>query len=74
MVVGPSADLQEEIVLDGGPMDGNRQTVDAQIDQLCIVMSDGQQHRYLRTDELQTLGDGHSALVFRWSGRYFGPK
>jgi hypothetical protein len=54
-------------------MDGNRQAVDAETYQLCVVMSDGQQHRYLRTEEVRT-EHGGSALVFRWNGRYFGPK
>ena len=74
MVPGPTSDLQEEAVLDGGPMDGNRQAVDADTDQLCVVMTDGQQHQYLRTDEFQAVEDGQSALVFRWNGRYYGPK
>ena len=65
---------QEEAVLEGGPMDGNRQVIDAETDQLCIVMSDGQQHRYLRTEEFQTEKDGRKQLLFRWEGRYFGPK
>jgi hypothetical protein len=37
-------------------------------------MTDGQQHQYLRTDEFQAVEDGQSALVFRWNGRYYGPK
>ncbi len=55
-------------------MDGRRQAVDAETHQLRVVMSDGQQHQYLRTDEVQMLEDGHLALVFRWNGRYHGPK
>jgi len=74
MVLGPSSDLQEEAILDGGPMDGSRKAIDADTDQLFIVMSDGQQHRYVRTEEFQALEDGHLALVFRWNGRYYGPK
>ena len=74
MAPGPGSDLQEEAVLDGGPLDGNRQPIDGDTDQLCVVMADGQQHQYLRTDEFQTLEDGHSVLVFRWNGRYYGPK
>jgi hypothetical protein len=72
MASGPIRSYQEEAVLDGGPMDGNRQPIDATTDELCVVMTDGQQHRYLRTDEIQIGEDGHSALVFRWNGRYFG--
>jgi hypothetical protein len=74
MAPGHRSDLQEEAVLDGGPLDGNRQAVDGDTDQLCVVMTDGQQHQYLRTDEFQTLEDGHSVLVFKWNGRYYGPK
>ncbi len=74
MASGPDSDLQEEAVLDGGPLDGNRRAVDADTEQLCAVMTDGQQHHYLRTDEFLTLEDGHSVLVFRWNGRYYGPK
>jgi hypothetical protein len=73
MVRGPGSDLQEEAVLDGGPLDGNRQAIDGDTDQLCVVMTDGQRHQYLRTDEFQTLEDGHSVRVFTWSGRYYGP-
>jgi len=74
MAPGPDGDLQEEAVLDGGPLDGNRQAVDGDTDQLCLVMTDGQQHQYLRTDEYQSSEDGHSVLVFKWNGRYYGPK
>ena len=55
-------------------MDGNRQAVDTDTDQLCVVMSDGEQHQYVRTDSFQAVEDGHLVLVFRWNGRYFGPK
>jgi hypothetical protein len=71
---GPCSDLQEEAVLDGGPMDGTRLAIDARADRLCVVMSDNQQHLYLRVDEFQGLEGGHSAIIFRWNGRYFGPK
>jgi hypothetical protein len=39
-----------------------------------IVMSDGQQHRYVRTGNSQRLPDGPLAHVFAWAGRYYGPK
>jgi hypothetical protein len=55
-------------------MDGNRQSVDAETNQLSVVMSDGQQHRYFRTEEIQTDEDGRIRAVFAWEGRYFGPK
>jgi hypothetical protein len=37
-------------------------------------MTDGQQHRYLRTSDIQPLRDGRSASVFDWAGRYYGPR
>ena len=74
MAPGPDSDLLEEAVLVGGPLDGNRQAVATETEQLSVVMTDGQQHQYLRTDEFQTVEDGQSALIFRWNGRYYGPK
>ena len=74
MAPGPGRDLQEEAVLDGGPLDGNRRAIDADTDRLCVVMTDGQQHQCLRTDVLRAVEDGHSVLVFRWNGRYYGSK
>ena len=56
------------------PMDGQEQPVDRDTDELCIVMTDGQQHRYLRTNEVRRLPDGRSAVAFEWQGRYYGPK
>ena len=38
------------------------------------AMSDGQQHRYFRSQALQARDDGRSRPVFKWQGRYFGPK
>jgi hypothetical protein len=61
-------------VLNGGPMDGREHPIDADTGELCIVMTDGQQHRYVRTVDVQTLPDGRSAPVFDWTGRYYGPK
>ena len=57
-----------------GPMDGQEQPIERDTDELCVVMTDGQQHRYLRTNEVQRLPDGRSAVVFDWAGRYYGPK
>ena len=74
MAVSASGEVQGEAVLVGGPMDGNRQPVDAETNQLSVVMSDGQQHRYLRTEEFQTDGDGQNRAVFTLGGRYYGPK
>jgi hypothetical protein len=66
--------LVEVVVLSGGPMDGREHSIEDETGELCVVMTDGQQHRYVRTDNLQVLPDGRSALVFEWTGRYFGPK
>jgi hypothetical protein len=60
------------VVLDGGPLDGMPFT-EIEGDELDIVMSDGQQHRYVRTLSTQGLPDGSLAQVFAWAGRYFGP-
>lgn len=74
MAVSASGEVRGEAVLEGGPMDGNRQPVDAETNQLSVVMSDGQQHRYLRTEEFRTDEHGRTRAVFTWDGRYFGPK
>jgi hypothetical protein len=52
MVPGPGSDLQEEAVLDGGPLDGKRQTVDGDTDHLCVVLTDGQQQQALVKNRL----------------------
>jgi hypothetical protein len=57
-----------------GPMDGQEHPIERATDELSVVMSDGQQHRYVRTDEVQHLADGRLAVVFDWEGRYYGPK
>jgi hypothetical protein len=57
-----------------GPMDGQEHSVERETDELCIVMTDGQQHRYVRTDEVQRSLDGRLRVVFEWQGRYYGPK
>lgn len=59
-------------VLNGGPLDGREHPIEEDTDELCVVMTDGQQHRYVRTLERQALR-GRSALVFAWAGRYYGP-
>ncbi len=55
-------------------MDGTQHVVDSDTEHVCIVMRDGQQPQYVRTDEFQALENGQLVLVCRWSGRYFGPK
>lgn len=67
-------DLAGVAVLIGGPMDGREHPIEGDTDELCVVMTDGQQHRYLRTDVVQALPGGRSALVFDWTGRYYGPR
>jgi hypothetical protein len=56
-----------------GPMDGHEQPIERETGELCVVMSDGQQHRYRRTNEVQRLAHGSSAVIFDWAGRYYGP-
>jgi hypothetical protein len=55
-------------------MDGLQHPIEMETDELCVVMTDGQQHRYVRTDEAQRALDGRLRVVFDWKGRYFGPK
>jgi hypothetical protein len=70
----PDSDLVDIAVLSRGPMDGREHSIDGDTDELCVVMTDGQQHRYTRTGDVQALPDGRLALVFDWAGRYYGPK
>jgi hypothetical protein len=62
------------VVLNGGPMDGREHSIQDDTDELRVVMTDGQQHRYRRTIVTQSLLDGRLAQVFDWAGRYYGPK
>jgi hypothetical protein len=57
-----------------GPMDGQEQSIERETDELRVVTTDGQQHRYRRTNKVQRLPDGRSAMVFDWAGRYYGAK
>jgi hypothetical protein len=57
-----------------GPMDGQERLIDSDTEALSVVMTDGQQHRYVRTGEVQALPNGGAAVVFDWAGRYYGPK
>jgi len=74
MSVSPGRDFADVAVLDGGPLDRTEHPVEWDTEQLCVIMTDGQQHRYLRTERIQVLPDSRSALVFEYGGRYFGPK
>jgi hypothetical protein len=60
-------------VLNLGPMDGQEHPIENETDELCIVMTDGQQHRYVRTHEVQPSPDGRLRVIFNWKGRYYGP-
>jgi len=74
MTVSRSNDLPQLAVLDGGPMDGKEHAADRDTELLTVVMTDGQQHRYVRTERIQKLPDGRSAPVFEHRGRFYGPK
>ncbi len=74
MDTAPTGDLAEVAVLVGGPMDGREHAVDGGTDELCVVMTDGQRHRYRRTGEIRSIPDGRSALTFTWTGRTYGPE
>jgi hypothetical protein len=74
MSPSPGSELADSAVLDGGPLDGNEHPVEWDTERLCAIMTDGQQHQYLRTERMQVLPDGRSALVFEYGGRYYGPK
>jgi hypothetical protein len=74
MSPSPDSELANSAVLDGGPLDGKEHPVEWDTEQLCVIMTDGQQHQYLRTERFQVLPDGRSALVFEYGGRYYGPK
>lgn len=68
------ADVAGSAVFSRGPMDGKEHQVEDAAAELCVVMTDGQQHRYRRTKEVRPLPDGRLAVVFDWVGRYYGPK
>jgi hypothetical protein len=74
MAPNPDSDLAGIAVLSGGPMDGREHPIEGDTDELSVIMSDGQQHRYVRTEYVQPLPDGRSALVFDWTGRCYGPQ
>ena len=74
MAPTPEGDLAELAILNGGPMDGRQHPIADGTDELCVVMTDGQQHRYERTGKALVLPDERSALVFDWTGRHYGPK
>jgi hypothetical protein len=74
MSLQPEGGAADVAVLNGGPMDGREHPIEVDTVELCIVMTDGQQHRYRRTDGSQPQSDGRLVPVFDWAGRYYGPK
>ncbi len=73
VTVPPAGSPTEIALLDGGPMDGHEAAIVSDADELFVVMTDGQRHRYLRTGHVGPLPDGRLAPVFAWTGRTFGP-
>jgi hypothetical protein len=74
MSLNMGGDPVERAVFRLGPMDGQDHSIETDTEELSIVMSDGQQHPYVRTHEVQPLPDGVLGVVFDWTGRYYGPK
>lgn len=74
MARSADSDLAGIAVLNGGPMDGREHPIEGDTEELTVLMTDGQQHRYVRTEFVQPLPGGGSALVFDWNGRYYGPQ
>lgn len=74
MSLHPPGAAADTAVLNGGPLDGREHSVEEDAADLCVVMTDGQQHRYRRTNTTQPLSDGRIVLVFDWVGRYYGPQ
>jgi len=58
-------------VLEGGPLDGREHPVQANTDDLIVVMTDGARHRYVASDKVQTLADGRVASIFEYRGRHY---
>jgi hypothetical protein len=69
MLYWTGTDMADAAVLLGGPMDGQERPIEADLDELVIVTSHGQLHRYDRTAEGVELPGGRGASVFRYSGR-----
>jgi len=59
-------------VLRGGPVDGRVDHLDPTTVELSVVFTDGQRHKYDRTDEHIEVLNGHNAAVFEWRGREYG--
>ena len=74
MAPTPDRELPNVAVLNGGPMDGREHPIEVDTAELSVLMTDGQQHRYARTEVVQGRPRGGSAVVFEWTGRYYGPR
>lgn len=74
MAISPRNDVPQVVVLEGGPLDGKEHPADLDADALTVVMTDGHQHRYARTERVQLLPDGRTARVFEHRGRFYGPR
>jgi len=59
--------------LTGGPCDGRLDPLEPETVELQVIMSDGQQHVYRRTEIRRTF-DGRTVVLFEWAGRQYGPK
>jgi hypothetical protein len=57
--------------LTGGPCDGRLDPLDPETVELQVMMSDGQQQVYRRT-EIRREFHGRTVVLFEWVGRRFG--
>jgi hypothetical protein len=56
-------------VLDGGPIDGEEDVIDARTVQLVAPTDDGSLQLYERVHTDRILSDGRRAVIFRWRGQ-----
>jgi hypothetical protein len=59
--------------LTGGPSDGRRDLLEPDTFELEVIMTDGQRHRYRRTDTRREF-EGRTLVLFEWVGRQYGLK
>jgi hypothetical protein len=64
-----SGEAADTAVLDGGPLDGREYLVEADTDELLVVMTDGARHRYVVSERVQALPDGRVLEVFEYRGQ-----
>jgi len=55
----------------GGPCDGRLDPLEPETVELQVIMSDGQQHVYRRTEARQEF-HGRMVILFEWAGRQYG--